>query len=72
MGQNGINNTELDEEIIFKHAVYVSNQYKNNYLNTLPFYPTLLHKIIQVPKGDQLKTSKRSKFMKILIFSLII
>ncbi|CAF0986150.1 unnamed protein product, partial [Brachionus calyciflorus] len=58
-GQNGNNSFESDEEIIFKHAIYFSNQYKNNYLKTLPYYPTLMHKIIHVPQVDQLKTVKQ-------------
>ena len=51
---------ESDEEIVFKHAVYISNQYKLTYLNTPSNYPTLLHKIIHISKIDQLKTIKKS------------
>jgi hypothetical protein len=64
---NGVNiSIESDEEIVFKHAVYVSNQYKLSFLNTLPTHPTLLHKIIHVSKIDHLRTMKKGE----RIFSL--
>ncbi|RNA26265.1 glutamate receptor kainate 2-like isoform X1 [Brachionus plicatilis] len=57
--QNGTVNYETDEEIIFKHAIYISNQLKNTLHNTLPYYPTLLHKIVHVPENDRLNTIKK-------------
>jgi len=46
---------------VFKHAVYISNQYKSSYLNAASNYPTLLHKIIHIPKLEQLKAIKKGK-----------
>lgn len=51
---------ESDQEIIFKHAIYVSNQNKLAGFNSASSHPTLLHKIIHVNKQDQLKTIKNS------------
>jgi hypothetical protein len=60
--QNDNNSTiESDEEIVFKHAVYISNQYKSSYLNAASNYPTLLHKIIHIPKLEQLKAIKKGR-----------
>ena len=62
---NGLINTNVDsdEEIVFKHAVYVSNQIKLTFTNQQTNQLTLLHKIIQISKGDQLKTIKKSKVL---------
>jgi hypothetical protein len=59
---NNITSTtlETDEEIVFKHAVYISNQYKLAFLNAPPDYPTLLHRIIHLSRSDQqLNTIKK-------------
>ena len=58
-----ISNTslELNEETVFKHAVYISNQYKFSFINAPPNSPTLLYKTIHVNKIDQLKTVKKGK-----------
>ena len=51
---------ESDQEIIFKHAIYISNQNKLAGFNSASSHPTLLHKIIHFNKQDQLKTIKNS------------
>ena len=51
-----------DIEIVFKHAAYVSNQYKLMFQNAATNYPTLLHKIIKIPDTDHLKNIKKSNF----------
>ena len=65
-GYSSNTSMESDQEIIFKHAIYVSNQNKLTGYNSATSHPTLLHKIIHVNKQDQLKTIKNSKF-KMLI-----
>lgn len=57
-GNNNNNNSTLDlnEETVFKHAIYISNQYKLASINAPPNYPTLMHKIFHISKADQLKT----------------
>lgn len=51
---------ESDEEIVFKHAVYISNQYKSiSYINEPSHHSTLLHKIIHIPRLEQVQTIKK-------------
>lgn len=55
------NSLELNEETVFKHAVYISNQFKFSFINAPPNYPTLMHKSIHINNADQLKTIKKGK-----------
>lgn len=55
-GGNGNSTLDLNEETVFKHAIYISNQYKLASINAPPNYPTLMHKIFHISKADQLKT----------------
>ena len=57
--KNGSHMVESDEEIVFKHAVYISNQYKISYLNEPSHHSTLLHTIIHIPRLEQVHTIKK-------------
>jgi hypothetical protein len=57
---------ELEEEIVFKHAIYISNQLKatslhNQALNSPSHFPTLLHKLVRLNNLNQIKAIKKSK-----------
>jgi len=63
---NNNRSIESDEEIVFKHAVYISNQYKSSvsFINEPSHHSTLLHKIIHIPKLEQVQVIKKGNQQK--------
>lgn len=74
---DGTNNSiELEEEIVFKHAIYISNQLKatsptNQAVNLPSHFSTLLHKLVRLNNLNQIKAIKKSNYFSFhLIFEL--
>ncbi len=47
------NDTEY--ELVFKHGIYMVNQFKISYNNEPITFPTLLHKFIKIKKENSLE-----------------